>query len=107
VSPGKEKLRLAFRKYSSFPDLSGLERRRRCPILGVQRKEKTGSGNKAGSEKEKIMFANLKRAAKLFRAQTATEAELAYLNDAGDRLDLEARQRNVDRGLLRKGTYAF
>lgn len=53
------------------------------------------------------MFANLKRAAKLFRAQSATEAELAYLNEAGDRLDLEARQRNVDRGLLRKGNYAF
>jgi hypothetical protein len=49
------------------------------------------------------MFATLKRAAKNFRAPTAADLEQAYLNGAGDRYDLEARERNISRGMFRNG----
>ncbi|MCM5552308.1 DUF3563 family protein [Pleomorphomonas sp. NRK KF1] len=45
------------------------------------------------------MFANLKKA---IRSISASEREAAYLNEAGDRIDLELRQREVDRGLFRR-----
>jgi hypothetical protein len=41
------------------------------------------------------MFATLKRTAKLLRAPTTAEREMAYLNEAGDRYDLEARERSL------------
>lgn len=44
------------------------------------------------------MFATLKRTAELLRPVTAAERELAYLAEAGDRYDLEARERNLARG---------
>lgn len=44
------------------------------------------------------MFTTLKRAAKALRAPTATEMELAYIYEAADRYDLEARERNLSRG---------
>lgn len=44
------------------------------------------------------MFATLKRAAKLIRTPSMVEREMAYLNEAGDRYDLEARERNLSRG---------
>ncbi len=43
------------------------------------------------------MFATLKRTAKLFSLPTQAERDLAYLNEAGDRYDLEARERNLSR----------
>ncbi len=43
------------------------------------------------------MFATLKRAAKALRVPTAEEMELAYIYEAGDRYDLEARERNLSR----------
>ena len=43
------------------------------------------------------MFATLKRTAKLLSASTQAERDLAYLNEAGDRYDLEARERNLSR----------
>ena len=42
------------------------------------------------------MFATLKRAAKSLRVPTQAELDLAYLNEAGDRYDLEARERYLD-----------
>lgn len=45
------------------------------------------------------MFANLKKA---LRSVSTSEREAAYLNEAGDRIDLELRQREVDRGLFRR-----
>jgi hypothetical protein len=45
------------------------------------------------------MFSTLKKA---FRAVSTTEREAAYLNGAGDRLDLELRQREIDRGMFRQ-----
>jgi hypothetical protein len=44
------------------------------------------------------MFATLKRTAKLLRTPTAAERDMAYLNEAGDRYDLEARERNLALG---------
>jgi hypothetical protein len=53
------------------------------------------------------MFASLKRTAKMLRGQTAAEREAAYLNGAVDRFDLEARERDVDRGLFRRGGLGY
>ena len=44
------------------------------------------------------MFATLKRTAKLLRVPSQAERDMAYLNEAGDRYDLEARERNLSRG---------
>ena len=43
------------------------------------------------------MFATLKRTAKLLRVPTQAERDLAYISEAGDRYDLEARERNLSR----------
>ena len=43
------------------------------------------------------MFATLKRVAKTLRVPTAEEMDLAYIYEAGDRYDLEARERNLSR----------
>ncbi|WP_156886964.1 DUF3563 family protein [Pleomorphomonas oryzae] len=48
------------------------------------------------------MFATLKRTAKLFSLPTQAERDLAYLNEAGDRYDLEARERNLSRRNLNR-----
>ena len=48
-------------------------------------------------ERKTEMFATLKRTAKLLRGPTPAERDLAYLNEAGDRYDLEARERNLSR----------
>ncbi|WP_181699033.1 DUF3563 family protein [Chthonobacter albigriseus] len=53
------------------------------------------------------MFAPLKRAARVFKGMTATERELAYLNESSDRIDLEYRQREIDRGMFRPRSYGF
>ncbi|MBS1166899.1 MAG: hypothetical protein H6R00_2924 [Proteobacteria bacterium] len=41
------------------------------------------------------MFATLKRTAKLLRVPTQAERDLAYLNEAGDRYDLNSRNRGI------------
>jgi hypothetical protein len=47
------------------------------------------------------MFAPIKKFARALRAPSAEDRELAYLNGSFDRIDLEYRQRQVDRGLFR------
>ena len=47
------------------------------------------------------MFDPIKKVARAFRAPTTQEREMAYLNGSLDRIDLEFRQRQVDRGLFR------
>ncbi len=47
------------------------------------------------------MFAPIKKIARALRAPTMQEREMAYLNGSHDRIDLEYRQRQVDRGLFR------
>lgn len=51
------------------------------------------------------MFATLKRTARALRTPTAAERELAYLSEAGDVYDLEARERNLSR--TRGGAFRF
>ena len=48
------------------------------------------------------MFATLKRAAKALPLPTQIERDMAYLNEAGDRYDLEARERNLGRRNLNR-----
>ncbi|RUM26450.1 DUF3563 domain-containing protein [Rhizobium vallis] len=47
------------------------------------------------------MFDPLRKIARAFRAPSTQEREMAYLNGSFDRIDLEFRQRQVDRGLFR------
>lgn len=53
------------------------------------------------------MFVTLKRTAKMFRTSTAAEREMSYLNEATDRYDLEARERDVARGAFRNRVIGF
>jgi hypothetical protein len=47
------------------------------------------------------MFGYVSKIASKLRAPTIEEREMAYLNGSTDRVDLEYRQRQVDRGLFR------
>ncbi len=47
------------------------------------------------------MLNYLNSLAKALRANNRRDRELAYLNGAVDRYDLEARERDIDRGLFR------
>ena len=58
--------------------------------------KKRNRRRKSPADKEAKMFATLKRTAKLLRVPTQAERDMAYLNEAGDRYDLEARERNLD-----------
>lgn len=49
------------------------------------------------------MFNQLKKITRALRVATQEERELAYLNSSVDRIDLEYRQRQIDRGLFRSG----
>ncbi|AYD00313.1 DUF3563 family protein [Neorhizobium sp. NCHU2750] len=51
------------------------------------------------------MFDTVRKFARALRVPTAQDREMAYLNDARDRIDLEYRMRQVDRGMFRKGGY--
>ncbi len=48
------------------------------------------------------MFKQLKKITGALRAPSMEERELNYLNGSVDRIDLEYRQRQVDRGLFRR-----
>lgn len=49
------------------------------------------------------MFAPVRKLARAFRAVSVQEREMAYLNEAKDRIDLEYRMRQIDRGMFRGG----
>ncbi|MBP1850836.1 DUF3563 family protein [Rhizobium halophytocola] len=49
------------------------------------------------------MFGSFRKIARSLRIPSLAEREMAYLNGARDRFDLEYRQRQVDRGLFRGG----
>jgi hypothetical protein len=53
------------------------------------------------------MITTLKRAAQMLRTPSLVEREMAYLNEAGDRYDLEARERNLSRGALNRNRNLF
>jgi hypothetical protein len=47
------------------------------------------------------MFTPIKKIARALRVPSVADREMAYLNGSHDRLDLEFRQRQVDRGMFR------
>lgn len=47
------------------------------------------------------MFKQLKNITRALRVPSVEEREMNYLNGSLDRIDLEYRQRQVDRGLFR------
>jgi hypothetical protein len=49
------------------------------------------------------MFEPIRKIARALRAPNVVDRELEYLNGSRDRFDLEYRQRQIDRGLFRKG----
>lgn len=48
------------------------------------------------------MFNQLKKITRALRVPSLEERETAYLNNSVDRVDLEYRQRQIDRGLFRR-----
>ena len=62
----------------------------RCGILSFGHRQK---GN--------IMFERVKTFIRAFHIPTPAELEREYLNGAANRVDLEFRQRQVDRGMFR------
>lgn len=46
------------------------------------------------------MFEPIRKLARAMRAPSRAEREMAYLNGALDRVDLEYRQRQIDNGLF-------
>jgi hypothetical protein len=46
------------------------------------------------------MFISLKRLAQVLRGPSQVEREFAYLSESSDLIDLEYRQRQIDRGLF-------
>lgn len=55
----------------------------------------------------KVMFGPLKKVARALRVPSTEEREMQYLSAAGDRIELEYRQREIDRGLFRRGPYGL
>ncbi|CAI9400896.1 hypothetical protein ANOBCDAF_00581 [Pleomorphomonas sp. T1.2MG-36] len=53
------------------------------------------------------MFGPLKKVARALRVPSTEEREMHYLSAAGDRIELEYRQREIDRGLFRRGPYGL
>ncbi|MGK6312675.1 DUF3563 family protein [Neorhizobium sp. DT-125] len=51
------------------------------------------------------MFDSVRKFARAFRVPTVQDREIAYLNDAKDRIDLEYRMRQIDRGMFRKSGF--
>ncbi|CDZ62477.1 Hypothetical protein NGAL_HAMBI2566_50780 [Neorhizobium galegae bv. orientalis] len=56
-------------------------------------------------KKEHIMFDSVRKFARAFRVPTTQDREVAYLNEANDRIDLEYRMRQIDRGMFRKSSF--
>lgn len=53
------------------------------------------------------MFGYVSKIASKLRAPTMEQRELEYLNQSADRVDLEYRQRQIDRGLFRQRGHGF
>ena len=53
------------------------------------------------------MFGPLKKVVRALHVSTPEEREQHYLNTAGDRVELEYRQREIDRGLFRRPPYGL
>ncbi|WP_137154060.1 DUF3563 family protein [Rhizobium sp. FKL33] len=53
------------------------------------------------------MFGYVSKIANRLRGPSVEDREMAYLNAAADRIDLEYRQRQVDRGMFRNRAVNF
>lgn len=53
------------------------------------------------------MFGYVSKIAKTLRGPSIEDREIAYLNESLDRVDLEYRQRQVDRGLFRGRAHQY
>ncbi|MCB1445817.1 MAG: DUF3563 family protein [Rhizobiaceae bacterium] len=53
------------------------------------------------------MFGYVSKIASKLRAPTIEEREMAYLNQSVDCIDLEYRQRQIDRGMFRRRNHNF
>ena len=53
------------------------------------------------------MFGYVSKIASKLRAPSVEQRELAYLNQSVDRVDLEYRQRQIDRGLFRQRCHCY
>ncbi|MGF0536649.1 DUF3563 domain-containing protein [Agrobacterium sp. ES01] len=51
------------------------------------------------------MFGPIRKFARAFRIPSVDELETQYLNNSFDRVDLEHRQRQVDRGMFRRHNF--
>lgn len=53
-------------------------------------------------EKEMKMFGPIRKLARAVRGKSVQEREFDYLSDSVSRVDLEFRQREIDRGMFRR-----
>jgi hypothetical protein len=65
------------------------------PILVIE------EGRNEEKRKEQQMFGYVTKIASKLRGPSVEDREMAYLNASVDRVDLEYRQRQIDRGLFR------
>jgi hypothetical protein len=56
----------------------------------------------SSAEKDEIMFERVKSFFQVFHIPSSAELERDYLNGAANRVDLEFRQRQVERGMFRR-----
>jgi len=63
------------------------------------------SSSKVIGTKGKTMFDTVRKFARALRVPSAQDREMAYLNESRDRIDLEYRMRQVDRGMFRKSQF--
>lgn len=63
------------------------------------------SNNTVIRTKDKTMFDTVRKFARTFRVPSTQDREMAYLNESRDRIDLEYRMRQVDRGLFHKSGF--
>lgn len=71
----------------------------RNKVPGAEVKTDHGAGFE---EKEKIMFNPIRKIARAVRGKTVQEREFDYLNASMSQVDLEYRQREIDRGMFRR-----
>lgn len=73
-----------------------------CLWCFVRRNITFGTTNEE-NEPRITMFTPIRKIARALRVPTAAEREMNYLNGARDLVDLEYRQREIDRGMFRRG----
>jgi hypothetical protein len=93
--PGLSTLFRAVHALHSSMDLSKLVQCKINVTFNSRQREEPSLG------KEQPMFRYFSKIASRLRAPSIEDRELAYLNASVDRVDLEYRQRQIDRGLFR------